>query len=170
MSSSESEPMMKSPSRNILGSDLQSCCTDVRSTGIGTGFFRDGHCSTGPSDSGRHTVCVQVTEDFLTFSALVGNDLSTPAPQYMFPGLNDGDKWCLCAARWVQAHEAGFAPPIFASSTHEKTLSFIDLETLLHYAIDAREAQKEMEKLQEQKDKLERAFMNGIPPKANGES
>lgn len=160
----------KSPSRNIIGTDLRCCCDNVRSSGIGTGFFRDGLCSTGPADSSRHTVCVRATDEFLTFSKLMGNDLSTPAQQYMFPGLEAGDRWCVCAARWVQACEAGFAPPIFALATHEKTLSFINLETLLHYAIDVGEAEEELKILEEKRMILERSFMDGIPPRQNGES
>ena len=90
-------------STNVLGTSLVPCCENVRDTGVGTGFYRDGFCSTGQDDLGRHTVCVQVTDEFLTFSASVGNDLSTPAPQYLFPGLREGDIWCLCAERWAQA-------------------------------------------------------------------
>lgn len=87
---------------NVLGTPLQVCCSNVRGTGIGTGFYRDGCCTTGEQDVGRHTVCVQVTTNFLDYSRKVGNDLSTPVPEYMFPGLKDGDIWCLCAQRWVQ--------------------------------------------------------------------
>ena len=117
--------------RNVLGGDLECCCADVRGSGIGTGFYRDGHCSTGQDDEGRHTVCIEATEDFLEFSASVGNDLSTPNPQWMFPGARrrveareaaprphasfttqvmPGDQWCLCAARYALAVEAGSHP------------------------------------------------------------
>ena len=92
--------------RNVLGGDLECCCADVRGSGIGTGFYRDGHCSTGQDDEGRHTVCIEATADFLEFSASVGNDLSTPNPQWMFPGVMPGDQWCLCAARYAQAVQA----------------------------------------------------------------
>ena len=97
--------------RNVLGGDLECCCADVRGSGIGTGFYRDGHCSTGQDDEGRHTVCIEATSEFLEFSASVGNDLSTPNPQWMFPGVMPGDQWCLCAARyapvWKSSSELG---------------------------------------------------------------
>jgi len=109
-------------SSNVLGTDLKPCCKDVRGSGVGTGWYRDGYCATGEQDLGRHTVCVQVTDDFLEFSASVGNDLSTEMPQFMFPGLKGGDIWCLCAQRWVQAYQAGKAPKLFLQATHEKTL------------------------------------------------
>ena len=100
------------PARNVLGATLACCCSDVRGSGIGTGFYRDGHCSTGPQDTGSHTVCCEVTESFLRYSKSVGNDLSTPVPQYAFPGLREGDRWCLCASRWAQALKAGVAPRV----------------------------------------------------------
>jgi uncharacterized protein len=101
-SSAEEGSVRAATAVNVLGTPLQVCCSNVRETGIGTGFYRDGCCTTGEQDVGRHTVCVQVTVKFLEFSRKVGNDLSTPAPQYLFPGLKDGDIWCLCAQRWVQ--------------------------------------------------------------------
>jgi uncharacterized protein (DUF2237 family) len=101
-----------------------------------TGFYRTGFCQTGPQDFGVHTVCVQVTDDFLKYSASVGNDLSTPVPDFGFPGLKDGDQWCLCADRYKQALDAGVAPPVLLSATHEKTLEYVDLEVLKEYAID----------------------------------
>lgn len=107
---------------NVLGTSLCCCCSNVGGTGIGTGFYRNGYCSTGEQDVGRHTVCVQVTNEFLLFSKQVGNDLSTPVPEFMFPGLKDGDIWCLCAQRWAQAYNAGKAPKLFLQATHEKTL------------------------------------------------
>lgn len=139
---------------NVLGTQLMSCCTDVGGTGMGTGFYRNGYCSTGEQDLGRHTVCVRVTEDFLKFSASVGNDLSTPSPQYLFPGLKEGDIWCLCAQRWVQAYEAGKAPQVFLQATHEKTLNYAPLELLREFAIDKDVADEVLDSLNEQRDKL----------------
>lgn len=101
-SGAEQDSVRVATAVNVLGTSLQVCCSNVRGTGIGTGFYRDGCCTTGEQDVGRHTVCVQVSTKFLDFSRKVGNDLSTPAPEYMFPGLKDGDVWCLCAQRWVQ--------------------------------------------------------------------
>jgi uncharacterized protein (DUF2237 family) len=117
--------------RNVLGTELEVCCLDPI-----TGFRRDGFCSTGPEDTGSHTVCAQVTEAFLEFSQSVGNDLSTPRPEYGFPGLKPGDKWCLCASRWLQAHQAGCAPAIYTRATHERALQIVDLTTLKEYAKD----------------------------------
>ena len=139
---------------NVLGTTLCSCCENVRSTGIGTGFYRNGYCSTGPDDLGRHTVCVQVTDEFLEFSKQVGNDLSTPMPEYMFPGLQDGDVWCLCAQRWVQAYQAGKAPKLFLKSTHENTLNYAPFEILRKYAIDGDEADTDLNDLNEQRKRL----------------
>jgi uncharacterized protein len=118
--------------RNVLGGELQSCCTDPM-----TGFFRDGFCRTGPEDQGRHTVCILATEEFLAYSKSVGNDLSTPMPQYQFPGLKEGDRWCLVAMRWQQALQDGMAPEVVLAATHESTLQVVDLEDLKKYAIDA---------------------------------
>mmetsp|Transcript_26666 Transcript_26666/g.63370 ORF Transcript_26666/g.63370 Transcript_26666/m.63370 type:complete len:225 (+) Transcript_26666:2-676(+) len=145
------------PAYNVLGMELECCCADVRG-GIGTGFFRDGHCSTGPTDEGRHTVCVQVTEEFLTFSKMVGNDLSTPVPQYLFPGLIPGDLWCLCAQRWVQALENGAAPKLFLRATHMKTLQHTDLETLKAYALDLKEAEEEVAALDKLREQLKKSL------------
>lgn len=100
-----------------------------------TGFFRDGCCNTSDEDQGAHTVCVEMTAEFLAFSRQAGNDLSTPHPEFGFPGLEPGDRWCLCAARWVEAHEEGKAPRVVMESTHERTLEFVPLATLRHYAI-----------------------------------
>ncbi len=100
-----------------------------------TGFHRDGFCHTSDEDVGRHTVCAQVTDAFLTFSRDKGNDLITPRPTYSFPGLKAGDKWCLCALRWREAYEAGVAPPIILEATHHKTLQFIPLEILQQFAV-----------------------------------
>lgn len=118
--------------RNVLGGSLELCCNSPR-----TGFYRDGFCHTGPQDFGVHTVCARVTTEFLEYSKLQGNDLISPAPQYGFPGLKDGDGWCVCASRWLEAVNAGFGCPIVLASTHEKTLQTIPLETLRQYAIDA---------------------------------
>ena len=117
--------------KNVLGGELQSCCTDPM-----TGFYRDGYCKTGPDDTGRHTICIVATDEFLAYSKSVGNDLSTPMPQYAFPGLKAGDKWCLVAMRWQQALEADMAPSVVLASTHESALQFAKLEDLKKYAID----------------------------------
>jgi uncharacterized protein len=139
---------------NVLGTTLCPCCTNVGNSGIGTGYYRNGYCATGEQDFGRHTVCVQVTDEFLTFSKAVGNNLSTAVPQYLFPGLKQGDIWCLCAERWVQAYEAGMAPKVFLKSTHEKTLDFVSFDVLREYAIDQSEADSTMIALNEQRDRL----------------
>jgi uncharacterized protein (DUF2237 family) len=110
---------------NVLGGELESCGTDPM-----TGFYRDGCCDTGSEDAGVHTVCALVTEEFLRFSAQVGNDLVTPRPELGFPGLRPGDRWCLCASRWAQAHEAGVAPPVVLAATHARSLEWIDLADL----------------------------------------
>jgi len=141
---------------NVLGTTLCACCENVRGTGIGTGFYRNGYCSTGPDDLGRHTVCVQVTDEFLSFSRSVGNDLSTTIPEYMFPGLREGDIWCLCAERWVQAYKAGMAPKLYLKSTHEKTLNFVPMEVLRDYALDLEEADRMVDELNEQRTKLDK--------------
>ncbi len=117
--------------RNVLGGILQPCSTEPL-----TGFYRDGCCNTGPQDVGSHTVCAVVNEAFLTFSKKVGNDLSTPMPQYGFPGLKPGDRWCLCAPRWQQAYAAGFAPGVVLGATHEGALQFCGLDDLRSMAID----------------------------------
>lgn len=117
--------------KNILGSDLELCCTDPV-----TGFFRDGFCNTNLVDLGTHVICAVVTQEFLDYTKSKGNDLSSPAPQYDFPGLKEGDGWCLCALRWKEAHEAGVAPPIKPKSTHEKCLEIIDKDILEKYYIN----------------------------------
>ena len=116
--------------RNVLGESLQACCTDPM-----TGFYRDGHCHTGPDDRGVHVVCAVMTEDFLTYTKAQGNDLSTPRPQYNFPGLKPGDGWCLCAARWMEAYEAEVAPPVKLDATHEKALDIIPRDVLEAHAV-----------------------------------
>lgn len=113
--------------RNVLGGELALCCTSPM-----TGFYRDGRCRTGADDAGRHVVCARVTTEFLAFSAARGNDLSTP--RHGFPGLAPGDCWCICALRWLEAHEAGVAPPVRLASTHESALRVIPLEALKAHA------------------------------------
>ena len=100
-----------------------------------TGFYRDGFCQTGPQDTGSHTVCAQVTAEFLSFSKKIGNDLSTPRPEYGFPGLKPGDKWCVCVSRWEEAFMAGVAPPIVLESTHERALDVVELSELRAHAL-----------------------------------
>ena len=117
--------------KNVLGSELQSCCLDPL-----TGYLRDGYCNTLAQDTGTHVVCAVVTEEFLTFTKTKGNDLSTPIPQWQFPGLKPGDKWCLCVSRWLEAERAGCAPPIILEATHAKALEFVSLEVLEQYARD----------------------------------
>ncbi len=102
-----------------------------------TGFFRTGCCETAADDAGRHVVCVKVTADFLEFSARRGNDLTTPRPQFRFAGLKPGDRWCLCAARWLEACEAGVAPPVILAATHRSALEIINLDLLRRHALDA---------------------------------
>lgn len=117
--------------RNVLGGDLQTCCTSPM-----TGFYRDGKCNTGAGDVGAHIVCAQVTEEFLTFSKARGNDLSTPVPAFNFPGLKPGDRWCLCALRWKEALDAGVAPPVILSSTHASAVEYVSLNQLKANALD----------------------------------
>ena len=116
---------------NVLGAPLETCCMNPR-----TGFYRTGSCESGVDDVGVHSVCVQVTAEFLRFSAARGNDLSTPNPQMNFPGLQAGDRWCLCAARWQEALQAGMAPRVVLRATHQRTLQIVDLEDLKKYALD----------------------------------
>lgn len=118
--------------RNILGGELQPCSMDPV-----TGFFRDGCCNTGSGDVGVHTVCVVVTESFLEFSKSRGNDLSTPQPQLGFPGLRPGDRWCLCAARWQEALEAGNAPDVVLEATNVASLEWVSMDDLCAHAVDA---------------------------------
>ncbi len=118
---------------NVLGEELQSCSQDPL-----TGYYRTGCCENHGDDPGLHVVCVVVTEEFLVFSRSVGNDLSTPMPQYGFAGLRDGDQWCLCAARWQEAYEAGHAPKVRLASTHLSALEHSSLADLRAHAVDAR--------------------------------
>jgi uncharacterized protein (DUF2237 family) len=117
--------------RNVLGGELQPCGTDPV-----TGFFRDGRCRTGPEDLGSHTVCAVLTVEFLAHQQRVGNDLVTPRPEYRFPGLHPGDRWCVVAARWLQAYEAGVAPPVVLAATGERALDVIPLPALREHAVD----------------------------------
>ena len=117
--------------KNVLGEPIEICCLSPR-----TGFYRDGCCNTGPEDRGLHLVCAQMTEEFLTFSKAQGNDLSTPVPEFGFPGLQPGDRWCLCVTRWRDALEAGVAPPIVLTATHISALEFVTFEQLQDYALD----------------------------------
>ena len=117
--------------KNVLGEPLETCGTDPM-----TGFFRDGCCNTGRDDEGLHLVCTVMTDEFLEFSRSRGNDLSTPIPEYEFPGLVQGDRWCLCVLRWKEAFQAGVAPQVVLGATHISTLEFVDLSDLTNYAID----------------------------------
>lgn len=118
--------------RNVLGGELVPCSMDPV-----TGFFRNGCCETGPHDVGMHTVCAVMTEEFLSYSKSVGNDLSTPRPDLGFTGLKAGDRWCLCAPRWKEALDAGAAPQLVLESTHEETLAIVPLGVLKDYAAQA---------------------------------
>ena len=115
--------------KNVLRTELQSCSEDPV-----TGFYRTGCCETGPEDFGLHLVCAKMTAEFLEFSQHAGNDLSTPVPEYGFPGLSPGDRWCLCVQRWKEALEAGMAPPVVLEATHISALEFVDLEDLQQHA------------------------------------
>jgi uncharacterized protein len=117
--------------RNVLGGILESCSTDPV-----TGFFRDGCCSTGPEDQGSHTICAVVTAEFLAHQQQIGNDLSTPMPQYRFPGLVPGDRWCVTARNWLRAHHDGAAAHVVLASTNAKVLELISLEILQEHAVD----------------------------------
>ncbi len=116
--------------KNVLGENLVPCSNNPL-----TGFFRDGCCNTNSYDSGSHTVCVQITDSFLQFSISKGNDLSTPRPEFDFPGLRSGDKWCVCASRWKEAAEEGIAPPVILKCTHEKALNIISKADLTYHAL-----------------------------------
>lgn len=116
--------------KNVIGGELAVCSRDPM-----TGWYRDGCCNTGAGDTGVHTVCAVMTEEFLTYSRSVGNDLSTPGPQFGFPGLKPGDRWCLCAPRWQQAFEAGSAPRVVLEATHAQTLEWCGLDDLKAHAV-----------------------------------
>jgi uncharacterized protein (DUF2237 family) len=120
----------RSPALNVLGGVLASCSSSPL-----TGFYRNGCCDTGPDDTGSHTVCAVMTADFLAFSRAAGNDLSTPRPEYGFPGLRPGDRWCLCAPRWAEALAAGAAPDVILEATHQGALATCALDDLRHHAV-----------------------------------
>lgn len=116
--------------KNVLGGELKLCCSEPL-----TGFYRDGYCRTGVDDTGRHTVCIEATDEFLAFSKSMRNDLSTPMPQYRFPGLKAGDKWCLCILRWREALEQDMAPRVYLEATHEAALTVVSLDDLKRHSI-----------------------------------
>lgn len=117
--------------RNVLGDDLEPCSLDPL-----TGWFRDGSCQTGPEDLGSHTICAVVTAEFLAHQRAIGNDLSTPRPQFRFPGLEPGDRWCVTAPNWLRAHQDGAAAPVVLDATNERVLELVPLEVLRRYAVD----------------------------------
>jgi len=117
--------------RNVRGEPLKGCSTDPL-----TGFYRDGCCRSGPEDTGSHTICAVVSAEFLEYQQMIGNDLSTPIPEYGFPGLSPGDRWCVTASNWLRAHEAGVAAFVVLASTHERCLEVVPLEVLEQYAVD----------------------------------
>jgi uncharacterized protein (DUF2237 family) len=123
--------LVKKQSLNVIGTELEPCSHDPK-----TGFFRDGYCNTCTEDMGSHTVCVVMTDRFLQYSRFKGNDLSTPRPEFGFAGLKEGDQWCLCAARWLEAYEDGMEPKIKLLSTHQRALELVPLEKLKAAAID----------------------------------
>ncbi|MCC5669927.1 DUF2237 domain-containing protein [Nostoc sp. CHAB 5784] len=116
--------------KNVIGGNLEACCTSPI-----TGFYRDGFCRTGGEDLGSHVVCAEVTSEFLEFTKSHGNDLSTPVPDSNFPGLKPGDRWCLCASRWQEALDAGVAPPVILSATHARALEMVSLDELKKHAL-----------------------------------
>ena len=123
--------MKMDESVNVFGEALGNCSDRPK-----TGFFRDGCCNTSDSDHGSHTVCIEVSREFLEYSRFKGNDLSTPIPEYDFPGLKPGDRWCLCAARWFEAYQQGMAPRVFLGRSHRKVLDTVPLELLRQFAAD----------------------------------
>jgi len=124
--------MAREPDVNVVGGALLPCSHDPL-----TGFYRDGCCGTGPEDAGSHTVCAIVTEEFLRFGALAGNDLTTPRPEWGFPGLAPGDRWCVCAARWLEAYDAGCAPAVVLGATHARVADVIPIDALIEHAAPA---------------------------------
>ena len=123
--------MSRDPDVNVVGGELLPCSLEPL-----TGFFRDGCCGTSEEDVGSHTVCCVVTQEFLAFSRRAGNDLSTPRPEWGFPGLQPGDRWCVCAARWLEAHRAGAAPPVVLGATHERALEVVPIDALTAFAAE----------------------------------
>jgi len=128
------------PGRNVLGGALEPCSFDPV-----TGFYRDGACTSGPEDQGSHTICAVVTAEFLDHQRSIGNDLSTPMPQYRFPGLEPGDRWCVTARNWARAHADGVAAPVVLASTNESVLELIPFEMLAGYAVDVPEDLRDLE-------------------------
>ena len=120
---------MSKTAKNVFGEALEVCSLIPL-----TGFYRDGCCDSGPDDIGKHTVCAIMTDDFLGFSKAMGNDLSTPVPQYRFPGLKSGDRWCLCVVRWREAYDAGMAPKVILQATNEQALEYVTMDQLLEFA------------------------------------
>ena len=131
MSIDDSDPGGEQPDRNVFGDELEPCGTDPV-----TGYLRDGHCRDVDGDVGEHTLCAVVTAEFLTYSRERGNDLVTPRPEFDFPGLEPGDRWCLCVGRWVEAFEADVAPPVVLEATDESVLRAVDAETLREHEFD----------------------------------
>ncbi|MBV9490299.1 MAG: DUF2237 domain-containing protein [Verrucomicrobia bacterium] len=125
------EPRRAWTARNVLGTELKCCCLKPR-----TGYFRDGFCRSDATDRGMHFVCAEMTSEFLEFSRAQGNDLSTPVPEFGFPGLKPGDRWCLCVSRWTEALEAGVAPPVVLEATHAATLEFVEFTDLQAHATE----------------------------------
>lgn len=121
--------MSREEDTNVVGGSLLPCSDDPL-----TGFYRDGCCATGPDDIGGHTVCAIMTAEFLEFSALAGNDLSTPRPEWGFPGLSPGDRWCVCASRWLEAYEAGCAPTVVLGATHARAIDVVPIDALIAHA------------------------------------
>jgi uncharacterized protein len=119
------------PNLNVLGTELQTCSTDPV-----TGWFRDGSCATSPGDVGSHTICAVVTAEFLDHQLAIGNDLITPVPEFRFPGLHPGDRWCVTARNWLRSHEDGVAAPVVLAATHEKAIEIVPMEILEEYAVD----------------------------------
>lgn len=117
--------------RNVLGGELELCSSDPV-----TGWFRDGTCATAPDDAGSHTICAVVTREFLDHQTSIGNDLTTPAPMFRFPGLQPGDRWCVTARNWLRAHEDGAAAPVVLAATHERALDIVPFDILSEYAVD----------------------------------
>ena len=123
--------MSKAEVINIFGDKIEACCHDPV-----TGYFRDGFCNTDEHDFGSHVVCAEITEDFLIFSKAMGNDLSTPRPEFNFPGLKEGDRWCLCALRWKEAYDAGVAPRVYLECCHLNALSYVTKDQLEEFAVN----------------------------------
>jgi uncharacterized protein (DUF2237 family) len=133
-------PPESSAERNVLGGPLEPCGADPV-----TGFYRDGSCRSGPDDLGSHTVCAVVSAEFLAFQRDVGNDLTTPRPEFAFPGLQPGDRWCVVAARWLQAYQAGVATGVVLAATYERALEIVPIEALRQHAVDVPDDIRELE-------------------------